>query len=84
MSKITPEQAAEEYAFKEYSPVPIRDYVWERRIGKTSFLAGRKHFIEHELRKYLYMASEGEPRPADLGVKFKYTDDEIIKKAKED
>ena len=80
MSKKTSEEAAREYVWKELEGT-------ERmggKIPKTDFLAGRKYFIEHELRKYLYMASEGEPRPADLGVKFKYTDDEIIKKAMED
>lgn len=88
--KKTPEQAAEEYSqlYKYindhaigFDPrLDIREIICLRRGKKEGFLAGRKHFIEHELRGYLEMA-------AVLGVEKRLIDPgiaEIINKARKD
>lgn len=90
MSKKTSKQAAEEYSqliwFISSNGIgmdprlDLREIIDFKRGQNAGFLAGRKHFIENELREYLEMAAVLglEKRLIDPGI------DEIINKAKED
>ena len=85
MSKKTPDLIMEDYELI----YPCKYPAWimcsafsekERDIAKKGCDAGRKHFIENELREYLQMA-------VFLGIEKRLIDpgiEEIINKAKED
>ena len=83
MSRKTPEQAAEEYS-RDYRSIPGSPGA----ISKHAFLAGRKHFIENELREYLEMAREVDwddnAEGGCVWFGFSHSVEEIINKAKED
>lgn len=84
MSKKTPEQAAEEFI----------DYIIDSQCDmnyKLAFLAGRKHFIENELKNILMEAllvsfakETGKDSSLMRQDSFEEEADEIVKKIKED
>ena len=78
----TPEQVAEEWIITNHAS-DFGSTIDPVGGTRAAFLAGREHFIEHELQQYLEMARDGGYNGGLERFMFTYDNDEIIQKALE-